>query len=81
MDAQFKHDRRFAELDLGADDHAIAACHAANQIDNQTLLLAAAIMHKLGERTLTISQVDVSVVLERRIRVEQTDDGVQIKIV
>lgn len=81
MDAQFKHDRRFAELDLGADDHAIAACHAANQIDNQTKIAIAAAMLKLGERTLTITPSDIATLHGRRVLVEPTDEGLQIKIV
>lgn len=50
-------------------------------IEDQTTMAVAAAMLKLGERVLTITTADIAKLHGRRVSVEQTAEGVQIKIV
>ena len=84
MDAMFKHYRRLAEQRINDDERAVAACmaaHLANRLEDQTKIAVAAAMLKLGERTLTITPSDIATLHGRRVLVEPTDEGLQIKIV
>lgn len=84
MDAMFKHDRRLAEQRINDDERAVAACmaaHLANRLEDQTKIAVAAAMLKLGERIITLTTADIARLHGRQVLVDQTDEGIQIKIV
>lgn len=52
----------------------------AQRLEDQTSLAVATVMHKLGERLLTITHADIEAMHGRRVTMNTTAEGLVIKI-